>query len=184
MKIGTHEVTLKPIRIKPVEFDKKGRAEVYVNLKGEPLKKIQLQKSEFKWVNEKTGTEHDAKVEVPSKAFKGQPVGTQEKTKVVESYEQCEKEEILNYAVNSKTYLVVSETLKAELKQDGKAVTFQYNSGRNYLPEKAIVYYDDNKGVVLMKCLSGNMSDYVFDEKDEKPEVEIKQKAKPLTIQI
>jgi len=186
MKIGKHEATLKPIEPKPIQFDKKGKKEVYLSLKGEPLKKIQLQKAEFKWVNEVTGKEHDDKAEKPAKSVNGVPVGTQESTKEVD-YAQCEIKDINKYAKNPKTYLVVSQTLKDELKETDKPITFQYSSGRNYIPYRAIVFYDKDRDIVLMKCLEGDMTEVDFhkleiDEKIDK--VEVVQKAKPIAIQV
>ena len=181
MKIGTHDVFLKPINPKPVAFDKDGRAEKYVNLKGEQLKKMVIQKAEYKWINAVTNLEHD-KAEAPSKSFNGQPVGTQEKTKATD-YEDCSKDVLLNYAKVSKTYQLVSSTLKEELK--GKeAITFQYNAGRNYLPDRAVVYYDAKLDIVLMRTVAGDFSKIDFNEEANESAVEVVEKAKPLQIQI
>jgi len=186
MKIGKHEATIKPIEPKPIQFDKKGKVEVYLSPKGEPLKKIQLQKSEYKWVNEKTGKDHDDKAEKPAKSVNGTPVGTQEKTTETD-YEKCEFKDLVKYAKNPKTYLVVSNTLKEELKESKKPITFQYSSGRNYVPYRAIVFYDEDRDILLMRCLEGDMSEVNFKklEVDDKADkVEIVEKAKPLSIKV
>ena len=73
-RIGKHVVKLIPIKPAPIKFDKSGKKEKYVNLKGEELEKIQLQKAEYRWVNKVTGEEHDAKSEIPSYSFNGHPV--------------------------------------------------------------------------------------------------------------
>ena len=185
MKIGTHEVFLKPINPKPVEFDKDGRSEKYVNLKGEQLKKMVIQKAEYKWINSVTNAEHDT-TEAPSKSFNGQPVGTQEKTKATE-YEETNRNLIFSYAKISKSYQVVSATLKEELKNKpscSDAITFQYNAGRNYVPDRAIVYYDKVKDIVIMRTVAGDFSKVDFTEEANEKPVEVKEKAKPLQIQI
>ena len=183
LKIGSYETILKPINPVPLKFDKSGKKEKYVNLKGEELEKMEISRSEYKWVNKVTGLEHDHKKEAPSKCFEGQPVGTQDKTTAVEP-EECEKELFFSYAKVSNSYQVICKELKEELKTSGKAKTFQYPSGRNYLPERAIVYYDVAKDIVIMRTMAGDFSKIDFtEEMNEKP-VEVKEKAKPITIQV
>ena len=183
LKIGIHEAFLKPINPVRVKFDKSGKVDKYVNLKGEELQKVSIAKAEFKWVNKVTGAEHD-KTEAPSKSFNGQPVGTQDRSDQVEPID-CDKDLIFNYAKVTKTYQIICATLKEELKGDPDvAKTFQYSAGRNYFPERAIVYYDLIKDIIVMKTLAGDFSKIEFKEtQDEKP-VEVKDKAKPLTLEV
>ena len=186
MKINNHEIKLRPIEPKPIEFDREGRKEIYVNLKGERLTKMQMQKAEYKWINKVTGEEHDYKASPPAKSYKGQPVGTQEKTKEVTEFEECDDvlKLIDGYAKVAKTYQAISNSLKDELKEKGKGYVFQYNPGRNYIPYKAVLYYDEARDVVLMKCLQGNLSEIEWSNEFVEKAINVTEKAKPLTIKV
>ena len=73
--------------------------------------------------------------------------------------------------------------MKEELGQG--AITFQYNSGRNYIPERAIVYYDAHRDVILMRTLSGSLKDVKWSEvTEDTKEVVATEKAKPLAITV
>ena len=183
-KIGKHEVKLKPIEPKPIQFDKDGRKEIYLNVKGERLEKIPGRKDPDKWVNTVTQQEHDHKAKPPAKSVNGKPTGTHKKTKIVESYEQCDVMEIFNYAKNTKSYHVIGDSLKQELILSKKAISFQYNPGRNYLGYKAVVYYDVLKQAVIMRCLSGNMTEVNFNDNSSDAVVETVEKAEPLVVTI
>ena len=188
MKINNHEVKLRPIEPKPVAFDKDGSKEKYVNLKGEQLTKVSLQKAEFKWVNKETEELHDHKASPPAKSFKGNPVGTQEKTQLVEEFDELPYEEVFDYVTSyskvAKTYQVISESLKEELMGNKKGYIFQYNPGRNYIPYKAIIYYDEHRKVVFMRCLQGNMAEVEWSNDSVETPISVTEKAKPLAITV
>jgi hypothetical protein len=156
--IGKYVCIQKPIGVKSLELDMNGKEELHINKLGEPLKKIQISKSEFKWVNEKTGTEI-SKDDV-YKSFKGKPINSFSKTKQVkeEAIEVIDLVEILMNSITQElSYQLICSDLKTALKQmPGKAMSFKYtNSG--FKVHRAVVYYNEKKDAILMKCVRGTL---------------------------
>jgi hypothetical protein len=159
MEIGKHTIELKPIKVDSsikLDMDKSGKKELYVNKLGEPLEKIQIQKGEFKYVNEKTGKEETTK---PYKAINGKAVNSFSKTRVVAKYDTIKLNEQSNFIENEKTYLVSGDSFKQELKtlaEKGECVTFKYaNSG--FKLYKAVAYFDLELGRVFLRCYRGDL---------------------------
>lgn len=171
LKIGKHIVVQRPINVKGLELDKAedGKKELYVNKLGEPLNKIQLQKAEYKWVNLRTGVEETGK---SFKSLNGKPVKAFTKSKEIDKYDSCDIMPILANAIEiEKTYHLIGDSLKAELKElgSGKGFVFKYvNSG--FKIHKAVVYLQGD--IILMRCVRGDLSKVDLSENIKTEEVD------------
>jgi len=156
--IMKHVAIQKTIAVNGLALDKdsSGKKELYVNGNGDPLKKVQLQKAEFKWVNENTHKEETGK---SYKSLNGKPIKAFSRTKEVKDYDAVKIADIPYFIENEKTYQLISSTLKAEVQAlacNGEAMSFKYvNSG--FKVYRAVVTYDELLGVVLMRCYRGDL---------------------------
>jgi len=168
LKIKGHVCIQKPISVEGLKLDKTadGKKELYVNKIGETLTKIQLQKAEYKWVNEKTGQEETGK---SYKSLKGKPVAAFAKTKEVADVDIIDNADRNSYIENEKTYQLISDSLKAELKElcaQNKTMSFKYvNSG--FKIHRAVLELWNDK--IIMRCFRGrldqvDLSEDIIDE--------------------
>ena len=153
LQIGNHICIQRPLKVKGIEFDKDGKKEIYVNAKGERCTKVQLSKSEYKWLNDITKQEETGET---FKAINGKPVKEFGKTKVIVKYDVCDTSDTEWMVENEATYQLISPTLKNEIKESKKAVSFKYvNSG--FKAYKAFVTYNEQFDTLIMRCYRGDL---------------------------
>ena len=152
--IGKHVCVQKPISVEDIKFDTDENGDtLYVNAAGERITKVQISKSEFKWIRQDMQEEKGKSY----KSMNGKPVATFKKTKNVQKYSTVDENEV-RFAIESDTYVLHSDGLKSELQQlgKGKAIAFKYaNSG--FKIYKAVVFFDEILGQILMKCIRGDL---------------------------
>jgi hypothetical protein len=132
-------------------------------------------KSEYKWVEEESGTEYTGK---SYKSFKGKPIASFNRTAVVAKYDTVDLND-MHYAIeNEKTYLVSCESLKHELKElseksnitgyTRKGISFKY-CNRGLKLYRAYVFYNEKLDRLLMRCTRGDLRkvDLIESEKEE-----------------
>jgi len=166
--IGKHIAVQKPLTVTGIQFDKdeSGKKEQYINAKGEKLTKHQMQKAEYKWMNDVTNAEEKTK---GYKSIKGKPAKAFSKTTKIDNYETIDLSDINLFVENEKTYQLINPGLKAELKtmlDTNRTISFKYvNSG--FKVYKAVLVIHDDK--ILMRCFRGDLRklDLTEDNVDE-----------------
>ena len=165
LKIGEWLCIQRPLTVKGLELDKDetGKKELYVDAKGNELKKLQMQKAEYSWVVKGTQEPYDGK---QFKSFNGKPIKAFTKTKEVKEYDTIDISDINSFVENEKTYQLINPRLKAvliELAEKNQTISFKYvNSG--FKIHRAVLVL--HKDVVLMRCFRGDLNKLDLTETD------------------
>jgi hypothetical protein len=157
-----------PIKPKEIAFDKEGKSTAYVDSKGNKVKKIQLQGSEYKWVYD-NGSECSSKT---FKSIKGKPVKPFSKTTVINKYDTIDIKDMGQMVNNELTYMLVSSQLKDKLKElAGQGLSFKFVN-RGFKVYRAVAYYDTALDRSLMRCFRGDLRQVDLTEGEEISEIE------------
>ena len=162
------EVKAVPIKPKEISFDKDGKKEIYVDVKGSPVKKIKVQGSEFKWVYD-DGTVCSGKT---FKAIKGKPVKPFNKTTLIDTYDTIDISDMKYLINNELTYMLVNAKLKEQLKEIGdKAWSFKFVN-RGFKVHRAVVYYDSQLDRSMMRLFRGDLRKTELPEQEDVEEIQ------------
>jgi len=166
------EATDVPIKPQELKVDKDGKSMIYLDPSTKKVvKKIQLSKSEYKWVFP-DGTEFVGKA---CKSFKGKPVAEYTKTTMLKNGEVVNIPEMLRSCVqNEHTYYLVGKDLKAALKGMGEDEGLQFKPFklRGLKAYRAVIYYDTLLDRSIMRlCRSTLCADEMIESETVKEAV-------------
>lgn len=148
IKIGSYKAKIRPLAIqlpKLVDCDKEGNE----------VKKIQLQRAEYKHIRVKDSKEIDKKDVY--KGYKGKVYRKMSKTTEIEKYEKIQISKARDLNVE-KNYQVVCSKLQNDLKDD-EAIIFPYSNGNGYKAYQSVVYKEN--GNLIMGCGLGFKSELI-----------------------
>lgn len=155
IKIGKHIAVQRPIKVPELNFDKDGRELIYLNSKGERIKKQQILKGEYKWINVVSGKEETGKA---YKSLNGKPVKEFGKTKDIKEVIVADIKDKDDMIENEATYQLISAPLKAELQglaKENKTLSFKYVNAGFKVYKAFLELRGEN---ILMRCFRGNLN--------------------------
>ena len=176
MGLPVKEVPVKP---KGIQFDKENKKEVYMDSKGRVATKVQLTKSEYKWVYKDDNTECVGKT---YKSINGKPIKPFSKTAVIDKYDIIDIKELPYFLTNDLTYLMVNSDFKVKMKElTGKMISFKFIN-RGFKVYRAVSYYDPQLDRVIMKCCQGDLRKIELLEQEEINEIQVEDEVEGLNL--
>ena len=146
LRIGSHIAKVKPLTLRMPKLND-------VDENGKDVKKIQIAKSEYKWIRVSDNKE----VSKVYKSLNGKVLRKMTKTTEINKYEKIKKTKAMDLNIE-KIYYVFCETLFSELK-DTEAIQFYYSNGNGFKIYVAVIYKEKN--YLVMKCGLGWISEMI-----------------------